>query len=156
MWLIDNPVTNAVDRVFIFSAFEERRAGNAKATLETSSVADLFNKKWLGKETILRLIHTLVNNDKIKHAYLQHFDLPSDRMVVENHNIAESRAASCWTVMSEDKWNDPHFSPCTTIMGELHSDFAFPIAIDHDVVSDMATATPEKVKDRRSSLDHEL
>ena len=55
-----------------------------------------------------------------------------------------------------DKWNDPHFSPCTIVMGELHSDFAFPIVIDHDVVSDMAPATPEKVKDRWASLVHEL
>ncbi len=119
-WLIDNPVTNAVDRAFIFSAVEERRAANAKATLEKSSVTDLFNKKWLEKEPILRLIHTLVNNDESKRADLQCFDLPSDRMVIENRNTAESRAASCWTMMS-DKWNDPHFLPCTTIMGELHS-----------------------------------
>jgi hypothetical protein len=41
-------------------------------------------------------------------------------------------------------------------MGELQSDFSFPIVIDHDVVSDMAPATPEKVKDRWSSLVHEL
>ncbi len=55
-----------------------------------------------------------------------------------------------------DKWNDPHFSSCTTVMGELHSDFAFPIVIDHNVVSDMTPATPEKVKDRWASLVHEL
>ena len=45
MWLIDNPVTNAVDRAFIFSAVEERITANAKATLEKSSVSDMFNKK---------------------------------------------------------------------------------------------------------------
>ena len=86
---------------------------------------------------------------------LGRFDLPLDHMVLENRKTAESRAARCWTMMS-DKWNDPHFSPCTTIMGELHSDFAFPIVIDHDVVSDMAPATPEKVKDRWSSFVHAL
>ena len=149
MWLINNPVTNAVD----FTANVE--ATLEKATLEKSLALDMFNKKWVGKEPILRLIHTLVDNDEIKRAYLQHFDLPSDRMVLENRNTAESRAASCWTMMS-DKWNDPHFSPCTIIMGELHSDFAFPIVIDHDIVSDMAPATPEKVKDRWSSLVHAL
>ena len=48
---------------------------------------DLFNKKWLGKEPILRLIHTLVDNDKFKHAYLWHFNLPLDRMVIENTTL---------------------------------------------------------------------
>ena len=41
-------------------------------------------------------------------------------------------------------------------MGELHSDFALPIVINHNVVSDLAPATPEKVKDKWSSLVHEL
>ena len=50
----------------------------------------------------------------------------------------------------------PTFFPCTTIMGELHSDYALPIVIDHDVVSDLAPATPKKVKDKCSSLVHEL
>ena len=96
MWLIDNPATNAVDRVFIFSAVEERITANVEATLEKATLenkslaSDMFNKKWVGKEPILRLIHTLVDNDEIKRAYLQRFDLPSDRMVLENRNTAES------------------------------------------------------------------
>jgi hypothetical protein len=154
MWLIDNPVSNAVDRAFIFSAIEEREEA-AKANKATSAPMELFNKKWLGKEPILRLIHTVVDNDEIKRAYLQRFDLPSDRMVLENRNTPEALAACCWTMMAE-KWNDPYFSACTMIMSELHSDFALPIVIDHDLVSDMAPATPEKVKDKWSSLVHEL
>jgi hypothetical protein len=76
-------------------------------------------------------------------------------MVLENHNTPEALAACCWTLMAE-KWNDPYFLACTMIMSELHSDFALPIVIDHDLVSDMAPATPEKVKDKWSSLVHEL
>jgi hypothetical protein len=110
MWLIDNPVTNAEDRAFIFSAIEETIATGARATLERSSMMDLFNKKWPGKEPILRLIHTLVDNNSIKHTYLQHFDFPLNRMVIENHNTAESRAACCWMMMA-DKWDDPTFCP---------------------------------------------
>jgi hypothetical protein len=109
----------------------------------------------VGKEPILRLIHTLVDNDEIKRAYLQHFNFPSDRMAIENRNTPESRAACYWTMMAQ-KWNDPHFSPSLFLMGELHSDFGLPIVIDHNVVSDMAAATPEKVKDKWSLLIHEL
>jgi hypothetical protein len=76
-------------------------------------------------------------------------------MVIENHNTPESRAACCWTMMAQ-KWNDPHFSPSSFLMGELQSDFGLPIVIDHDVVSDMAVANPEKVKDKWSLLIHEL
>jgi hypothetical protein len=38
----------------------------------------------------------------------------------------------------------------------LHSDFCLPIAIDHNVVSDTAAATPEKVNEKWSSFIHEL
>ena len=55
-----------------------------------------------------------------------------------------------------DKWNDPHFLPCTFIVGEMHSDFALPIVINHNLVSDLALATSGKVKDKWSSLVHEL
>ena len=93
MWLLDNPATNAVDRAFIFSAVEERITAHVgatleRATLEKSLVSDMFNKRWTGKEPILRLIHTLVNNDEIKRTYLQRFDLPLDRMVLENRKTA--------------------------------------------------------------------
>jgi hypothetical protein len=67
----------------------------------------------------------------------------------------ESRDACYWTMMA-NKWNDPLFLPTSILMGDLHSDFNLPIMIDHDVVSDMAAATPEKVKDKWSSLIHEL
>ncbi len=54
------------------------------------------------------------------------------------------------------KWNDPLFLPISILLGELHSDFCLPIVVDHNVVLDMAAATPEKVKDKWSSLIHEL
>ncbi len=114
MWLIDNPVVSAEECAFLFSVIEERIDAEERAVLEKSSVTeDLFNKKWLGKEPILQLIYTLVDNDEIKRAYLQHFDLPSDCMVIDC-NTAESCAACCWMMMA-DKWNDPHFSPCTLL-----------------------------------------
>ena len=80
-------------------------------------------------------------------------DVSSNHMVIENRNTPESKAASVWAMMSR-KWNDPQFSP-TTMKIDLHSDFHDPIAIDHDVVSDMTPATPEKVKEKWDGLLHE-
>ena len=81
-------------------------------------------------------------------------DFSSDRMVIENRNTPESKAASVWAMMSR-KWNDPQFSPSSMII-DLHSDFYDPITIDHDVVSDMIPATPEKVKEKWDCFMHEL
>ncbi len=53
-------------------------------------------------------------------------------------------------------WNDPLFSPLSILMRELHSDFGWPIVIDHDVISDLTVATAEKVKDKWSGLLHGL
>ena len=74
-------------------------------------------------------------------------------MIIKKCNTPESWAASCLTMMVE-KWNDTCFSPSSILMGELHSDFGLPIVIDHDIVSDMAVATPKKVKYKWSSMIH--
>jgi hypothetical protein len=104
--LADNPVTDGIDNVFLLAAVEERIAAVAKADAEATAVLALLNKQWVGKEPILRLILTLINNDEIKRAYLERFDVPSDCMVVKNCNTPETRAACCWAMMAA-KWNDP-------------------------------------------------
>jgi hypothetical protein len=151
MWLDDNPVTDDGECAFLLAAVDERIGAYARAEAEKAVVSALFNKKWVGKEPILRLINALVDNDEIKHAYLERFDVPSDRMVIENRNTPETRAACCWAMMAV-KWNDPPFPPSLILMGELHSDFRGQIVIDHDVISDLTVATAEKVKDKWSGL----
>jgi hypothetical protein len=96
MWLDDNPVTDDGERAFLLAAVDERIGASARAEAEKAAVVSaLFNKKWVGKVPIIRLIHALVDNDEIKHAYLERFDVPSDRMVIENRNTPETRAACC-------------------------------------------------------------
>jgi hypothetical protein len=156
MWLDDNPVTDDGERAFLLAAVDERIGASARAEAEKAAVVSaLFNKKWVGKVPIIRLIHALVDNDEIKHAYIERFDVPSDRMVIENRNTPETRAACCWAMMAV-KWNDPLFSPSSILMRELHSDFGGPIVIDHDVISDLTVATAEKVRDKWSGLLHGL
>jgi hypothetical protein len=110
MWLDNNPVTDDGERAFLLDAVDERIGASARAEAEKAVVSALFNKRWVGKEPILWLIHALVHNDEIKHAYLERFDVPSDRMVIENRNTPETRAACCWAMMAA-KWNDPLFFP---------------------------------------------
>ena len=143
-WLEENPIGNGFGREFLLAAVDERLVMAEKAVKETEDELSLFNKKWIGKEPILRLIHALIDDDDIKRAYLVRLDVSSDRMVVENRNTPASKAASVWAMMSR-KWNDPHFSP-TTRRIDLHSDFYDPIAIDHDVVSDMTPATRRRLR----------
>jgi len=110
MWLNNNPVTDDGERAFLLDAVNERIGASTRAEAEKAVVSALFNKKWVGKEPILRLIHALVDNNEIKHTYLERFDVPSDRMVIENQNTPETRAACCWAMMAV-KWNDPLFPP---------------------------------------------
>ncbi len=41
-------------------------------------------------------------------------------------------------------------------MSALHSDFGLPIVLDHNIVSDTAAETAEKMKEKRSGLIHKL
>ena len=74
MWLNDNPVTDDGERAYLLDAVNERICASTRAEAEKAVVSALFNKKWVGKEPILRLIHALVDNNEIKHAYLERFD----------------------------------------------------------------------------------
>jgi hypothetical protein len=100
MWLDNNPVIDDGECTFLRDAIDERICASARAEAEKAVVSALFNKKWVGKEPILWLIHALIDNDEIKHAYLERFDVPSDRMVIENQNTPETRVACCWAMMA--------------------------------------------------------
>jgi hypothetical protein len=153
-WLEDHPINNSCDREYLFKAIDKRVETAKTVDAQRAQEQAQFNKKWIGPAPILRLIHTLIDHDEIKRAYLKGFDVPSDHMALENRNTPEAKASTAWAMMS-DKWNDPFFSPSTVLMGYLHSDFSLPIMIDRDVVSDMAVATLEKVKEKWAGLIHE-
>ena len=68
------------------------------------------SRNWKGKMPYLRLIHCLVDNDQIKHAFLQRNDIDSSRLHLDNRNSVTNRAATVWEMMSE-KFNDNTFTP---------------------------------------------
>jgi hypothetical protein len=88
------------------------KAADAQRSFEKAQ----FNKSWYGPKHILHLIHTLIDHDEVKRAYLIHFEISSDGMALENRNTPEAKASTVWAIMS-DKWNDPLFSPSTLLMG---------------------------------------
>jgi hypothetical protein len=148
-WLEEHPINDSCDREYLLKAIDKRAADEQRAEEQAH-----FNKRWIGPKLILHLIHTLIDHNEIKRAYVARFDIPSDHMVHENRNTSEAKASTMWAIMS-DKWNDPFFSPSMVLMNHLHSDFALPIIIDHDVVSDLVVATLEKVKEKWAGLIHE-
>ncbi len=99
-WLKENPIGTGFGREFLLAAVDEKLVLAEKAAKETEEESSLFNKRWIGKEPILRLIHSLIDDDDIKRAYLVRLDVSSDCMVIENHNTPESKAASVWAMMS--------------------------------------------------------
>jgi hypothetical protein len=58
MWLDNNLVIDDGECAFLLDAVDERICASARAEAEKAVVSALFNKKWVGKEPILRLIHS--------------------------------------------------------------------------------------------------
>ena len=58
MWLDNNPVMDDGKRAFLLDAVDERICASARAEAEKAVVSALFNTKWVGKEPVLRLIHS--------------------------------------------------------------------------------------------------
>jgi hypothetical protein len=69
---------------------ETAKAADAQRAQEQAQ----FSKKWIGPAPILCLIHTLINRNEIKRAYLERIDVPSDRMVLENQNTPQAKAST--------------------------------------------------------------
>ena len=91
MRLDNNPVMDDGERTFLLDALDGRIGASERAEAEKAVVSVLFNKKWVREEPILWLIHALVDNDEdeIKHAYLEHFDVLSGHMVIRSEHTRD-------------------------------------------------------------------
>ena len=89
-YLCDHPISAARDvsflRVEILKWKDAAKEADKEAAIEErllAEVADNGAKKynsWTGKYPYLQLIHAIVNDDNIKHAYIHHKNIPSSRM----------------------------------------------------------------------------
>ena len=159
-WLEDHPIAAADDVSFLKKevANMARVVINAKKekNKEKEQLLDLEGsatkyKSWTGRAPYLRLIHTLIDHDDIKAAYIHRGDIPSGRMAVENRNTEEAKAASVWQMMA-DKWNDKDFSPATASQPDWHPHYGASETITFEIVSNFLPPNAEKVKERFESM----
>ncbi len=99
-WLDDHPIGDSCDREYLLEAINKRVEAAKLADAQRAQEQSQFNKKWVGPAPILCLIHTLIDHNKIKRAYLEQFDVPSDCMTLENRNTPEGEASTAWAMMS--------------------------------------------------------
>ena len=156
-WLVENPIVANDDVAFIKQTISHRIAVAERAALNPpeggaaptpSSTSGGGN--WIGKYPHLRLIHAVIDDNDIKTAYKRRLHVPSGRMAVENRKTAAAVESSVWYMVSK-KWNDPLFSPVTSVK-DTHSDFSRPIAIPYESVGKLQPATPEKVEEKWNSM----
>ena len=147
-WLEENPIVAEADVAFIKSVIAHRISVAQHAGLvpipPASSTSGGGN--WVGKYPHLRLIHTIIDDNDIKTAYKSRLHVPSGRMAVENRRTPAAIASNVWHMVAQ-KWNNPSFSPTTSVK-DSHSDFSRPINIPFDIVSKLQLATPEKVEEK--------
>jgi hypothetical protein len=86
-----------------------------------------------------------------KHAFLTRYTIAPGRMEVENCNSTSCRQPTVWHMIS-NKWNDPSFAPEKEEIPDLHSEFDLSEEIPHQLVAEMAPATPEKCQSKFSRL----
>lgn len=156
-WLMANPIVAVADVAFIRATIAHRisvaeRSNIAQPGAISAPPPAVMSKgrPWVQKYPYLRLIHAVVDDNVIKAAYIRRLQVPSGRMAVENRRTPAAIASNVWHMVS-DKWNDESFSPTTSVK-ETHSDFARPISIPFEVVSQFQMATPEKVEEKWNQM----
>jgi hypothetical protein len=95
---------------------------------------------------MLCMVHTLVDHNEIKRAYLTRHNLPSGWIGIENCNTAAAMSQNVWQLIV-DKCYNVLFTPSTNAM-DYHSEFFVMEVIGFDTVSNFAAATAEKVEDK--------
>ncbi len=106
--------------------------------------------KWFSKSPHLRLIHAVIDDEKIKAAYIWCLHVPGGRMAVENRRTEEAVQSNVWFMVAE-KWNDESFLPTTSVK-DLHSEFPQPIPIPFEAVIEFMCATPEKAEEKWKAM----
>ncbi len=161
-WLHDYPIAATDDVAFLkrevasrkkaaINAAQERDKEAAKLLALDGEGAKNKYKSWNGRLPYLRLIHTLIDHDNIKAAYIRRGDIPSGRMAVENRNTKEAKEASVWQMMA-DKWNDHSFTPATASEPDWHPHYTSSETITFEMVSEFLPPDAVRVKERFESM----
>ncbi len=147
------PIKDPNDILFLTRTAKDVTAGSMLTLNFTKAEKALMEKSWTGTEPHLQLIHCLVDNDGIKSAFITWNHVSTSRMAVEHSNSKEKGPKSAWELLAEE-WNYPNFAP--EMVQGLHFNFKTTRTLSHDLVSEMAPATPEKCQRYISSMIVEL
>ena len=153
-WLVDNPIVAADEVAFIRRTISHRILVAERAGLQSAGGAlpvpaassNVGTGNWIGKYPYLRLMHAIIDNPEIKAAYKTRLHVPNGRLAIENRKTPAAIASNVWHMVA-NKWNDPTFSPTTSVK-DLRSKFAWPIPIPFETIKKLLPATPEKVEEK--------
>jgi hypothetical protein len=155
-WLDDHPVSRDAEVSYLKDEVSKsEKVARESMEAKKAEAEMLESKRWQGEAPYLRLIHTIIDHDNIKLAFLKRHDLSSSRMQVENRNSVNKREKTVWELVSE-KWNSVEYSAETICIGHLHTDFSDSKTIPHSNVESMMVATPEKCEQKFQSMMSEL
>ena len=152
-WLKLHPLRDASDVQFLQETVKNRKVVAERVVAQRANdkvVHDKAEKNWYGPLPILRLLCCLTDNDAIRRAYLTRNDISNDRIDLDNRN-SDKRPKTVYELLS-DKWNDHDYEAVTEPFPDLHNDYKDSIVIPHSKVSSLAAATPEKCKEKMSTM----
>jgi hypothetical protein len=124
-WLDTHPVDgvdDGVEDVDYLTRIVANRKALATQIAQQQDSADGGKKNWTGKYPYLCLIHCLVDNENIKHLYLQRNKIETGRLHLDNRISTEKQDPTVWEKMS-NTFNDPTFAPETEAVVDLHTDY---------------------------------
>lgn len=136
------------DRLFVMN----KMAATKQSFRAANSIAEQQQRhRSTGFVWILRMIHALVDNDSARAAFMRAYDSLTRSQLDGRNNPATVRVCAAWQVIS-DYYNDPSFSPSSTIYAGLHEEFNKVIDLSYDCVKDFGELTPAKVKEKFSDM----
>ncbi|KAL3804833.1 hypothetical protein HJC23_006605 [Cyclotella cryptica] len=154
-WLIphpinweDNGITDAaLDVLFVSEEMSKRKSLMMDGINAIEEQNAALEGRWSGSQSMLRLIHTVVDHDDIKLKFLHRSD-----SMDQSEPLKIRRERTCWELMS-DKWNDKNYNPKTMIFHTEGQDkFREEIDFNYSSVQHLAAATPDKYKTKMSEM----
>jgi hypothetical protein len=146
-----HPVDGVEDVNYLTRIVANRKALATQIEQQQDNASDGGKKNWTGKYLYLCLIHCLVDNNNTKRLYLQCNKIETGRLHLDNRNSTDKRDPTVWEKMS-GTFNDPTFAPETEAVVDLHTDYVESEILLDSYVKEMPAATPEKCKDKFSTM----
>ena len=86
----------------------------AASKAAVKDVEDKVGGAWYGPLPMLRLIMSLVDSDKMRHAYMSQNYISNARFAMDNQKSVKKRATTVWELLAA-KWNNPDFASETEV-----------------------------------------